>query len=436
MEIGFLIPTYLLIISAYGWWLYSRIVWFDMFNNSDMVFYLWLAITVYFHIGLIRTINSRYGYTKETFTVKNFYGQWALNLLGFPLVFLDWKWARGFSFYIAQTWNRFWIVLMLIKILAIVSVWVVLGYFLDVKNDQKIVSVFFVICFTVIAFINHPWIMKIWYLLVYFVPFIVYIIVKIIIYPFTFWTWCLACWKCCKKSEESEEYDSRSNRSDVAHEGGDEEESGFPEDINNLDSARGFEPKIKKKKVKKAKGKAKSKPKASKSDRSKNYLESDIEKGDQSQPNEHLDTNTPIDDKSDKKKKIKRSKSKEKPNEQGKQKEDDKNKVKKGDRDTKDLDSLNFFSRGWRWLKARYCIKCDRMIKVHHPEFQWDIGHYLHVKCAKVKWIGNNVWPIWVKEPTSKPIEVTTHSRRIEAPVEEEIEESEHAEIPMKPNML
>lgn len=33
MELGFLIPTYLLILSAYGWWLYARIVWSDMFKN-------------------------------------------------------------------------------------------------------------------------------------------------------------------------------------------------------------------------------------------------------------------------------------------------------------------------------------------------------------------------------------------------------------------
>lgn len=146
----------------------------------------------------------------------------------------------------------------------------------------------------------------------------------------------------------------------MAHEGGDEEEkAGYSEDPSNLDSARDLQPKNKKKKVKKAKSKPKAK--ATKSDRSKNYLESDIEKGDQSQRNEHLDTNAQFDDKSDqKKKKVKKSKKKDtkskddKPDKQAKDKADGGNKEKKGDRDTKDLDSLNFFSRGWRCLKARY----------------------------------------------------------------------------------
>lgn len=91
MEIGFLLPTYILIICTYGWWLYSRIVWYDMFKNSDLLFYLWLVFIVYFHISVIRTINSRYGYTKNTFTVKNQWGQWALYLLGFPFLFMDWQ---------------------------------------------------------------------------------------------------------------------------------------------------------------------------------------------------------------------------------------------------------------------------------------------------------------------------------------------------------
>ena len=287
--------------------------------------------------------------------------------------------------------------------------------------------------------------MKIWFLMVYLVPFIIYIIAKIIIYPFTFW---MCWWKCCrKKSEDSDAYDSRSNRSDVAHDGGEDEEhkAEYSEDINNLDSARDFDSKeLKKSKTKKktkskSKSKSKSSSKSKKEDRSKNYISSDLEKQDQSMKNENLETNAPLEEEPNKKKKVKKSK-KEKaegaPKEDKiKEKEDDKNKIKKGDRDTKDLDSLNFFSRAWRCLKARYWVQWDRMIKVHHPEFQWNLGHILHVKWAKVKWIGNNVCPIWVREPKNKPIEVTTHTRRIETPIEEEIEESEHAEIPMKPNM-
>lgn len=131
-------------------------------------------------------MNSRFGYSKTTFSVKNDYGQWAVYLLGFPLVFLDWKCARGFSFYIAQTWNRFWIPLFFLKIGAVASVYAVMGRFLDTDAYKEILCVFFVVSFTLMAFMNHPWVMKIWLLLVYLVPFIVYLIIRIIIFPFTF----------------------------------------------------------------------------------------------------------------------------------------------------------------------------------------------------------------------------------------------------------
>lgn len=240
MEIGFLIPTYLLIIYTYGWWLYSRITWVNAFNNSDMVFYLWLVLLIFFHIGIIRTINSRYGYTKDTFKVENFYGQWLLYILWFPLVLLDWKWMRNFSFYIARTWEKFWFILFILKIGAIASVWVVLGYYLDKNNQRELISVNFVFGFTVITFMNHPWIMKIWLLVIYFIPFIVYIIAKVIIYPFTFCLWWWFCWR--KISDDSSANDSRSNRSDVANEGGDDDANeDFQPDINNLDSVREFE---------------------------------------------------------------------------------------------------------------------------------------------------------------------------------------------------
>ena len=241
MEIGFLIPTYLLVIYTYGWWLYSRIIWVNAFTNYDLVFYLWLALTFIFHVGVIRTINSRYGYSKEWFSVKNFYGQWLIYLLGFPLIMLDWQCMRNFSYYLARTWNKFWIILYFLKLGAIASVWTVLGYYLDKDNYKMILSANFVFGFTVLTFLNHPWIMKIWLLIIYFVPFIVYIIAKIIIYPFTFWLWCWFWWK--KRSDDSDANDSRSNRSDVAHEGGGDEsnkDSNF-DDINNMDSARDFD---------------------------------------------------------------------------------------------------------------------------------------------------------------------------------------------------
>lgn len=253
----------------------------------------------------------------------------------------------------AQTWNRFWIPLLVVKSLAVISVYVVMGYFLDTDNNEKIVSVFFVIVFTVLAFTNHPWVMKIWLLLLYLVPFVVYLLVRIIIWPFTL------CCRCCRRKADDADSDaaeSKSNRSEIVYEGGDEEDAKEGEDIHAMDSARDLEVKPKKK-VKAKRTKAKSKPKE-KAEKERNKIEeftsNDIEKADPSQA-EHLETNAAM---SEPKKKVKKSKKKNQNKKDDKKDENDKakdpNAKKKADRDTKNLDELNFFSRSWRCLKPRY----------------------------------------------------------------------------------
>jgi hypothetical protein len=90
MLIGFLLPSYVLILATYGWWLYCRLI-FDgkLFNNSDMAFYGWLLFVIYLHITSIRTINTRSGYSKDTFAHKNGWIQWMIYISLLPLVFLD-----------------------------------------------------------------------------------------------------------------------------------------------------------------------------------------------------------------------------------------------------------------------------------------------------------------------------------------------------------
>mmetsp|Transcript_21889 Transcript_21889/g.19432 ORF Transcript_21889/g.19432 Transcript_21889/m.19432 type:complete len:126 (+) Transcript_21889:770-1147(+) len=55
------------------------------------------------------------------------------------------------------------------------------------------------------------------------------------------------------------------------------------------------------------------------------------------------------------------------------------------------IEDLWYFARVYRALQPRYCHHCEKELRNHHEEFFCDAGHNLHSKCAKVKWVGNNV---------------------------------------------
>lgn len=87
-----------------------------LFDHADVLIWCWLLTVIYLHISCIRTINSRFGYSKTTFSHRNKAVQGLIYLTLLPLVLLDWKCARNFSFYLAQTWAKFWFIIFLVKL--------------------------------------------------------------------------------------------------------------------------------------------------------------------------------------------------------------------------------------------------------------------------------------------------------------------------------
>lgn len=120
--------------------------------------------------------------------------------------------------------------------------------------------------------------------------------------------------------------------------------------------------------------------------------------------------------------------------------EEDQQKVKKQKKKRKvyntPIEDLWYFARVWRALQSKYCKYCENELLNHHEEFVCDLGHILHVKCAKVKWVGNKVCPICVKQPEHRPKYLDKNFNKNKAVLEEEIESSEMSEIPKKPQIM
>lgn len=184
------------------------------------------------------------------------------------------------------------------------------------------------------------------------------------------------CMESRSKGEE-ELHDSQSQKPEIEaeHEGGDEEE-GLPDTDRNL-NVNGLY------------------------DRANRYRERD-------EDDKNLETEAGLQENakgSKKKKKRGKSKSKKKsPNKKAKkaQSKDGPVNVKKGadketkaknamKRDLRNIHELWFFSRVRRCLQPKYCNHCDDEIKDHHEDFTCDVGHVLHLECARVKWVGNKV---------------------------------------------
>lgn len=388
MEIGFLIPSYFLTIGVYGAWLFCRLVFGYMFDNSEILFYFWLATIVYLHVASIRTINSRYGYSEDTFKCKNKFGQWFIYGTGFPIVFLDWECPRNFSLFIAKTWHDFWVPLFFVKAALVGSVWAVLSVFMEYDNTLQYFGwLVFGTLYTIFVFINHPWVLKLYFLVFYFVPFIAYIILWVVTWPFI--KIFGACWgKCCRKSSYGD------TDSQVEHEGGEEDE-----ESKRTDRDFGV-------------------------DRRVNYrTDTDADR---------LETNAGLSE--NRKNKKKRRKGKK--NRDDRPVDHDDNQPSRNPNKDIDLDEYNFFSRAWKCIQPKYCDHCDHEIRVHQQYFIWDVGHMLHLlKWAHVKWVGNKVWPIWVKPPATIPPHLDPNYGKENILNDEEVE-IDNAEETNKPNHL
>ena len=223
MAWGFAIPHYVLIMLTYGWWVWNFIVFDDIFDDFRAMMALWFFAILWLHMHSIRTIHTRVGYDEKTFYPEN---KVALGFsYGFllPIIFFDSKSGRGFVYYLARAWENYWIVLYIIKGLILALAYFPLSFYIEGKDDEAIRAVghtYSGISITVLMCMIYPWFFKTFVCLFYIIPWILYTIGWILLFPFE--KWC-ACVKRCrdkyksKRVEESysysysEEYDGGSD---------------------------------------------------------------------------------------------------------------------------------------------------------------------------------------------------------------------------------
>lgn len=75
-------------------------------------------------------------------------------------------------------------------------------------------------------------------------------------------------------------------------------------------------------------------------------------------------------------------------------------------------------------------------VRNHEEEFHCEIGHLLHLDCAHVKWVGNKVCPLCVEQPATIPHDIDPNRNKENVILDEEVESTERAEIPKKPNVM
>mmetsp|Transcript_21889 Transcript_21889/g.19431 ORF Transcript_21889/g.19431 Transcript_21889/m.19431 type:complete len:193 (+) Transcript_21889:41-619(+) len=191
MLIGWLIPSYVLYWNVYGWWVYCKIIFDEdeLFEHSDLLMYFWLMFSIYLHVVTIRTLTSRYGYSKTTFTHNNKVIQGGIYLFALPLVFLDWECARNFSFFLAVTWRKFWFLIFIVEAAAVGSVWSVILLHMDYNDYWHYIGwIGFSSSFTILALVKFAWLLRLYVWLFYLVPLILYWVLYILMWPFL---------KCC-----------------------------------------------------------------------------------------------------------------------------------------------------------------------------------------------------------------------------------------------
>jgi hypothetical protein len=427
MLIGFLIPSYILILATYGFWLYCRIIFDELlFDHSDMAFYAWLAFVIYLHITSIRTLNTRYGYTETTFVHKNPWIQGILYATLMPIVILDWKWMKGFSLFLAQTWKKFWIVLLFVKLCAIGSIWGVIVGYMDYENyEQYIGWLGFSICVTALFLVKFTFFLDIYVWVMYLAPFGIYWVLFLILLPFMKCCQCASWWVGQHlKSDESYEYEEevkdvkpyvrQTSADDIENDGGDEEELPGYGEGGNMATERSLE----------VRG---------------NYGRgSRYEVGVDVDPNDATSAAVP----NKKVKKVKKRgsrgccccKSSTKPK-LSKEAQEEVIKEKRLKRVYKTpIEQLWFFARVWRALNNKYCSFCDWEMLSWQEEYVCDVGHIIHLTCAKVKWVGNKVCPLCVKQPATMPADWDPNYGKENAVEDEEVYSDAVPDVPMKPN--
>jgi len=89
----------------------------------------------------------------------------------------------------AQTFRKFWIILSLIKIGICLSVYLVLSFYIKPGDVlEPIGQSYFAASFTLLMLMTFPWVYKLYVIIFYIVPWVIYMIVWIILFPFE---------KCC-----------------------------------------------------------------------------------------------------------------------------------------------------------------------------------------------------------------------------------------------
>jgi hypothetical protein len=188
---------------------------------------------VYLHICHIRTINTRFGYSDTIFKHRKKPIQWGIYLSGLPVVLLDWECARNFSFFLAQTFCKFWPIIFLLKASIVASIWIVIGIYMDYGNHWEYYGwLGLSLSTTVLALCQFGYFLKLWAITVYLVPFTIYWIVYLFMLPFMA---CCSCARYCmgrekKQTDKPEELgEDNSNKiaefkNDGEYEGGDDEE--------------------------------------------------------------------------------------------------------------------------------------------------------------------------------------------------------------------
>jgi hypothetical protein len=336
-------PSYVLYLATYGWWLYCRLI-FDkeLFEHSDMLFYLWLVCLVFFHISSTRTIHTRYGYTKTTFTHHNKWLQGMIYASCLPIVFFDWPCARNFALFLTQTWRRFWPVIFLFKAMFVASIWAVIVVYMDYNDHWQYYGwLGLSICASLVVLVQFATLLKLYVWIFYLAPFLLYWVLYLIMWPFfkccACARWCLGLNKVRKDDAEVGEA-NEADIDDIENEGGDEEDF-------NMNSDRDLNVRADKYRI---------------DDEENKYLETDA------------NLNTGGKKKKGKKKKspAKKNKKAEKKDE-GEEKEEKKPNPKKKQKKVykTPIEDLWYFARVWRALQPKYCHHCHYEIQGHTEEF-------------------------------------------------------------------
>jgi hypothetical protein len=306
---------------------------------------------------------------------------------------------KGFSFFLAQTWKKFWVILLFAKLCAIGSIWGVIVGYMDYENYEQYVGwVGFSTCVTALFLVKFTFFLDIYVWVLYLAPFGIYWVLFLILFPFM---------KCCEcanwlvgrhlKSDESFEYEEeeevgkpyarQASAEDIENDGGDEEEEELPGygEGGNMATERSLE------------------------------VRGNYGRGSRYEVGANLDEQNDAINEAVPNKKVKKGRKKKRTRGCCCCKTSAKQKLSKEAQEEviiekrrkriykTPIEELWFFARVWRALNNKYCNFCDWEMLSWQEEYVCDAGHIVHLTCAKVKWVGNKVCPLCVKQPATMP---------------------------------